>query len=1840
MAAEILAGATARHWERRVTWKLHQLASRPHDPDLLREATTLALKAAARPAPSRAMLETLLLLADCDPGPETLVSVTMPAGFGSTGSNLPAQITRRLAHLYPGSGIAWASLGPQLLPHPAHAPVPPGHVASSTATTPAGVKPKIALTTRSHALAFTKSVCHKGLAWDPRLPSGWAALVSSCLQLAQKQQQQVGESGDHVGALITKAAEWAERGLTAARELSAEMGLPCDRQIRALRLLVAKCALANGDDVSLERAVGAFRELVTEASGAGDDACEAAARKGLAHALVMRSEFNEAQAALLDILSRSPDDAWALSELGWLKYKLGVTDANAVDAGLLGEARTLLERAVAADGSVPECHIRLGHIVWSLGDASGADKGTAYRHWLTAAKLAPTTRGGAESLEWIGRYYLTEARDATRAKACFQKALTIDPCREGAGDNLADMLEASQQRVALTSILLDICDKCPVAYWAWRRLGRLQLSAGKLEDATTSLRTSLKGQPDRADAWEGLACCYQWRGMYTSALKAYARALQGDPGRLFCVHQSASILFLLGKYSEALDSFHRILEQQPRHLAARAGAAGCLLALAQRSVSAGAPRSAALLLRQAEDLLQACLPSFGRAESLWKMLGDILLCHASTGVVLPPGPGNTTPVASGAASSSTLRLSHPSGMAPRAPANDPGISDNVEGSASMLPDKAGGATTKTGMPTDAATGAGAVTRPNEGAATTCPGGQGSASVPAETRAGMGAFLPPGRLKEELGARSRGRQALLRQSRRAYARGMHANPARSGLWADMALATHALARLLEQEQEEGEGGRAEGAGSQLSHLAERLAWAGVLMDGGASWESWNVLGVLARSTPLRQHALIRAVQVNDSCGPAWCNLGQLYMDQGEVDLAYQAFDKARSADPDVSIPWAAMGLMVEEETMGVETVRSEQEALDAYTHAIDMWQGPEAMLGFAKLSIRRGNGHAPEAYLAATKAAAALPDSAAAHNVLGLACELLARPTASGWTTAGARPLLASAVDAFQTSRALLVERESTASTTAANAPVGHGAHVGPHATVSDDEMGRQDRPVAVELRRTLAGAAMGTVADVWMPGSAVSTGAGAGTGMDTGAQGATANSECRPKGIVTLANATQAKGEAAGASASKYSSVADYLSPSEYMSASGHASASEYISAYMGDGSEAAISLASHSLEAVATANLARALLKAGRWGDAGEAYEWLGCQGLLRGDPELLQGYSLALLCTATCPPPASTPPQDSATSAPTQCCLPSPSVALFLELAGAALKAAVTCAAHRLDAAAVTVASLPVESTPHSAPSLRGPASLPAASTPPHTAPRSDSAQQGTCTPQPSQSVTASAITASEPTLPPTLSDGSVNRPPPPAPLLPSGESPHEQLAAAREALLSLLASAVQVLFWSWQRTHHGRGPGHDDIHSSRHHQSGHGSVMEGLLGSLSGSILGSTVSELMLDPHAGGAEDPDTTSSLRTHGEVHKVGTPSTGKGYRVPVEQGGILAAASNGTHAAAAASASAGLELPPWLMAACRRHLGDGVDGSRSLWLVILAAAALCAPEACCGFGSVSAGGPTVPVMLSTPSLMGEGSAPGTSVEPAIPTPHTVPLEFVDKPGNPQVPGGGAARSELMEEAVGAVMTRWPVDGAIVLARVWLARGQAKRATRLLARALHSWPSHIQDLPLRCTLGQAALCSAAGSPSLAESAQAVLRLVPPLGFLSLSGSPSVPMGGARGGPMGPRLQGGHPASVLGPSGYTSSQSRPQSLLELLDMIGSTRCAATMACGRTVLSATERPQGAQAGGPPVKSSDIQTATGSQASPVYREALRWLHACPNSASARRALAALTAARRKHCQ
>eukprot|EP00899_Mesostigma_viride_P007365 jgi/Mesvir1/1662/Mv08663-RA.1 len=87
MAAEILAGATARHWERRVTWKLHQLASRPHDPDLLREATTLALKAAARPAPSRAMLETLLLLADCDPGPETLVSVTMPAGFGSTGNS-------------------------------------------------------------------------------------------------------------------------------------------------------------------------------------------------------------------------------------------------------------------------------------------------------------------------------------------------------------------------------------------------------------------------------------------------------------------------------------------------------------------------------------------------------------------------------------------------------------------------------------------------------------------------------------------------------------------------------------------------------------------------------------------------------------------------------------------------------------------------------------------------------------------------------------------------------------------------------------------------------------------------------------------------------------------------------------------------------------------------------------------------------------------------------------------------------------------------------------------------------------------------------------------------------------------------------------------------------------------------------------------------------------------------------------------------------------------------------------------------------------------------------------------------------------------------------------------------------------------------------------------------------------------------------------------------------------------------------------------------------------------------------------------------------------------------
>ena len=63
-----------------------------------------------------------------------------------------------------------------------------------------------------------------------------------------------------------------------------------------------------------------------------------------------------------------------------------------------------------------------------------------------------------------------------------------------------------------------------------------------------------------------------------------------------------------------------------------------------------------------------------------------------------------------------------------------------------------------------------------------------------------------------------------------------------------------------------------------------------------------------------------------------------------------------------------------------------EKADVYEHAVKLGAGPEALAGFAEGAVAEGRASSGRVYAAARRVAEAQPYSAAAHNILGLACE--------------------------------------------------------------------------------------------------------------------------------------------------------------------------------------------------------------------------------------------------------------------------------------------------------------------------------------------------------------------------------------------------------------------------------------------------------------------------------------------------------------------------------------------------------------------------------------------------------------------------------------------------------------------------------------------------------------------------------------------------------------------------------------------------------------------------------------------------------------------------------------
>ncbi|KAJ2905013.1 hypothetical protein MKZ38_006669 [Zalerion maritima] len=94
------------------------------------------------------------------------------------------------------------------------------------------------------------------------------------------------------------------------------------------------------------------------------------------------------------------------------------------------------------------------------------------------------------------------------------------------------------------------------------------------------------------------------------------------------------------------------------------------------------------------------------------------------------------------------------------------------------------------------------------------------------------------------------------------------------------------------------------------------------------EFWNALGVVTSQTypTVSQHAFVRSLYINERSPIAWTNIGTLGLLHKDIQLAYEAFNRAQSTDPDYSHAWVGQGF--------VSLLRGEsKEARILFTHAV-------------------------------------------------------------------------------------------------------------------------------------------------------------------------------------------------------------------------------------------------------------------------------------------------------------------------------------------------------------------------------------------------------------------------------------------------------------------------------------------------------------------------------------------------------------------------------------------------------------------------------------------------------------------------------------------------------------------------------------------------------------------------------------------------------------------------------------------------------------------------------------------------------------------------------------------
>eukprot|EP00250_Pteridium_aquilinum_P005930 c15945_g1_i1 orf=480-5567(-) len=448
----------------------------------------------------------------------------------------------------------------------------------------------------SVSLGQKRSFCEIALRLNENSILGWQVLAK--LRASE---------GSHSSAI-----ECIRRGLQVINKFRDLYGLTLQCAELQLRLVLGDLFFKSGNH---DEAAKAFHDIIKVAENRQDmEACKvlALAKEGQVKIFLAEGRVEEASSGLVSLLSLDKGNSWALAEQGWLAYEKKDYE----------QATTLLQQAVDLKPSNANYHYRLGLVYWNVDN----QKAKALSHLLESARLDSSQ---SEVFRALGHYYKDLPGSLKRAIRCYQKAISINCEDAEAGEALCDLLDSGGQEVLELTSCREASERSPRAFWAFRRLGYIQVRRKEWSDAAKNLQHAVRGYPTCADVWEALGLAYQHLGMLTAALKAYGRVLTitGDCS-LYALQQSGNILLMLGLYRKAVTMFQTALEKTPEHPAGLYGLASALLGQAYECKSMGAIRWCAALLQEASTVVSCSLAKCGNIASVWKLLGDIEISYA------------------------------------------------------------------------------------------------------------------------------------------------------------------------------------------------------------------------------------------------------------------------------------------------------------------------------------------------------------------------------------------------------------------------------------------------------------------------------------------------------------------------------------------------------------------------------------------------------------------------------------------------------------------------------------------------------------------------------------------------------------------------------------------------------------------------------------------------------------------------------------------------------------------------------------------------------------------------------------------------------------------------------------------------------------------------------------------------------------------------------------------------------------------------------------------------------------------------------------------------------------